>query len=331
MGKIEKISKEKGLFIKDENDLVRIEARKLNSDITENIMQSQPGHGREIEILNKNAIKSIESISGKAKGKWINPEILKNIGSKREKVIEILNPQETDALGISQSVEGNTLFGKAIPKKKYSVDEGKTFGRQRQILKKGESLYSLQSIKSRIILLEGKNNSPEQLKELSRLKQLQSKGHEFELDAVAFRNKKDASDFYALVESARVTEFAVGSKESIKLKSLLTQFKKQQGFDIDEYLSKNKIESSIELTIDKSIIQKIDSTSLNEVSRKLTLPTQLSKGRTERDELNQNLTPKSEASISNYNHSVIKKPIIQKVRDSSSIRKPVMRKIIDSR
>lgn len=157
--------------------------------------------------------------------------------SSKEKIIEILNPEETDLKGVSQSVEGSTLFGKSIPSTKYKVDEGVTFGRQRQILKKGESLYSIQT----------KDGKPS-------------------LGGAKFREPKDTADFYALGRSAQEKEFVVGSKDFKELGKLLDEFKgqaKKDGFDIDEYFKKNvkKITDSEKVTIrsEKSTLEKIGS------------------------------------------------------------------------
>ena len=161
-----------------------------------------------------------------AKSKSAKGFVLDTKTGKKEKIIEILNPEEVDEKGVSQAVEGSTLFGKRIPSTKYKVFEGKTYGRQRQILKKGESIYSIQS-------------TPTGLK----------------LEPVEFR-KKDIADFYALVESARVMEFSAGSKESKRLSHLLTKYKASYDFDIDAYLAKNRYAEPISITAERSTLQR---------------------------------------------------------------------------
>lgn len=89
--------------------------------------------------------------------------------NKPEKVGEFLNPKETDESGVSQAITGDTLFGRKIPSESYIVEEGKTFGLKRQLLKKGESIFSLQKI-------EGK----------------------LELEPVYFRKTQDVSDFFGI-------------------------------------------------------------------------------------------------------------------------------------
>ena len=207
-----------------DDDLLRLTARKEGSDTIENLMQGIPSKGREVEIVSTKNILSIESLTG-AKGKYITP-VPK---SKTGKVLEILNPEEVDEKGISQVLEGDTIFGKAIPKATYKVLEGKTYGRQRQILKKGESIYSIQKT-----------------------------GGKVELKPAVFRERKDTADFYALVKSAREIEFA-GTKQGKRLDVLLSKFKKNVKFDIDDFLKKNNIPEPATLRVDRSTIQKIGS------------------------------------------------------------------------
>jgi len=159
---------------------------------------------------------------------------IKDSTGKREKVIEIINPDEVDEKGISQVVEGDTLFGKNIPSKTYAVDEGKTFGRQRQILKKGESIYSIQTTKDGL-----------------------------KLEPAPFRKMKDEADFYALIKSAQETEFSKGSAEYSRLGKLIDDYKGKLDFDVEDYLSKakgSKETDRVVLKSGESLIEKAGST-----------------------------------------------------------------------
>lgn len=198
---------------------------------------------------------------------------------KQEKVIEILNPEEKDLEGVLQSVEGETLFGKKIPGKTYKVEEGKTYGRQRQILKKGESLYSIQS-----------DNT---------------------LNPAPFRLRKDVSDFYALIESARVVEFVEGTKESKRISDLLGKFRSKyetDNFKIDEFLAQNKQPEKTTLNIEPSTIQKIGSTTASQ-SGKIIKPTPSIK-ETQKPETESSTQSQTENKISLVTRSISTKPKI---------------------
>ena len=157
------------------------------------------------------------------------------VGSQTGKFIEVLNPEQTDEFGAAQVTSGDNTFGKPTPTTTYKVKEGITYGRQRQIVKKGESLYSLRK---------------------------DPVTGEVTVEAMPGRSNKDKADFYALAESARQIEnYSPGDKA--KLGKLLEEFKisqKTDDFDVDEYLKNNAIsktkEDPVTLTVGTSLLQK---------------------------------------------------------------------------
>lgn len=238
--------------------------------------------------------KFLDAISEKNKSVKQNVFDLKT--GKKEKTIEILNPEETDELGVLQSIEGDTLFGQKIPTKSYKVAEGKTYGRQRQILKKMESLYSLQKDESTGIV----------------------KLRPFE------KRYKDVADTYALGRSAQQTEFVKGSKDYERLDYLLDQlkghFKKHENFDIDEYLTKKGISDDVVLLTDKSILQKLGSStgkSLSDSSKQIPESMQLTK---QYSQLDKKEIPTLDKKPSLYNNSKINRNIQRDISMSSLTR-----------
>ncbi len=90
---------------------------------------------------------------------------------KSAKVGEFLNPEEKDASGALQIITGDTLFGKAIPKGTDITQGIIHYQPYRQLLKKGESLFSIQI-----------------------------SGGKAELTAASFREGKDVGDFINIAQ-----------------------------------------------------------------------------------------------------------------------------------
>lgn len=238
------------------------------------------------------------------KNKSVKQNVFDSKTGKSEKTIEILNPEETDELGVLQSIEGDTLFGQKIPTKSYKVKEGKTYGRQRQILKKMESLYSLQKDP-----ITG---------------QVKLRPYE--------KRYKDVADTYALGRSAQQVEFTKGTPEYERLDYLLDKFKAHfkthENFDIDNYLKKNGISKDATLKTDKSILQNLGSNtgkSLTEASKNIPESSLLSKTRPPKEEKELSLNSNDQKKIpslynqrnSLYNRgSIIERSITQSLSNT---------------
>jgi hypothetical protein len=154
-------------------------------------------------------------------------------GKKVDKTGEFRNPQEKETVkglgDVPTAIVGDTLFGYKIPKQVYKTEKGKTFGSIRQLLKKGESIFSIQDVRG--------------MKELA---------------PVGFRFEKDVADFYALgVQSYRNLLKTKSTSQDVKsLKTALDKYKGLWGFDIDKYLKKNQVGDVAQATYGKSTIEK---------------------------------------------------------------------------
>jgi len=154
-------------------------------------------------------------------------------GKKVEKTGEFRNPQEKETIkglgDVPTAIVGDTLFGYKIPKQVYKTEKGKTFGSIRQLLKKGESVFSIQDVKG--------------MKELA---------------PVGFRFEKDVADFYSLgLQSYRNLLKTKSTSQDVKsLKTALDKYKGLWGFDIDKYLKENQVGDVAQGSYGKSTIEK---------------------------------------------------------------------------
>lgn len=154
-------------------------------------------------------------------------DVTKASGEK-VKVAEWLNPQEKSAEGLSQLVKGDTLFGARVPKGTVKADSLKVYGLQRQFLKKGESIFSLQ----KVVKKDPFGKKAETI--------------EFELEPAVFRKTKEIAHFYGisktkqanLLAQGKTIEAAMLGKELTKFKQLFKEvdiaaFYRKKGIDTD--------------------------------------------------------------------------------------------------
>jgi len=153
--------------------------------------------------------------------------VTKQTGEK-VKIGEFLNPEEKSAEGLSQLIKGDTLFGARVPKGTVKTDSLKVYGLQRQFLKKGESIFSLQKVVKRDPF--GKK----------------AETVSFELEPAVFRKTKEIAHFYGiaktkqanLLEQGKTLEAAMLGKEIAKFKQLFREvdipaFYRKKGIDTD--------------------------------------------------------------------------------------------------
>ncbi len=155
-------------------------------------------------------------------------------GKNKGKVGEFLNEEQIDeATGELEAITGNTLFGKAIPEGTKKIEGLKTFSLQRQLVKKGESIFSLQK----------------------------GEGDELLMEPFAPRKPKDVSDFYAIAETKAVNLLLAGKeKEALELGREISKFKKNFAeIDIHEYFKTAEADKTI-FGEGESIIDKITPT-----------------------------------------------------------------------
>lgn len=133
-----------------------------------------------------------------------------------KKVGEFLNPQEKDEEGILQIIEGSTVFGRKIPTGTDITQGVKHFEPYRQLLKKGESMFSIQMVKGKP-----------------------------ELTAASFRESTDVPDFINLAERWVGPLTKAGKIEKAKkLELAITKLKKTYSA-YSEITFKPKIEKTV--------------------------------------------------------------------------------------
>ena len=234
--------------------------RKLVNTLKQTVKRKDPKTGETTNVLAKSAKLKVIDEKGKS-----------------EKLLEIVTKDEIDEQGVGQVLSGSTIFGKPVPSETFKVAGGlKTFGLQRQIVKKGESIFSIQPIDNTLSALRQEPQTAKITKEIARLEELKTKGITSELAPAHFRFSKDTGDFIAATESTIAIARSQGKfKEAAKLESALAKVKQTTPhFDSDKFFaSRRQLPDDLSFGFEKSTLEKLGTSVSQVVTNPSVLPT----------------------------------------------------------